>query len=279
MHALHDIDRYAPWRLIERLPLDFATFHPQGLAFAAGLTFLSSVEVQETPAVVLGGESLPGPPAVAQGVGHVFVIDQQGSLLRDVIVGEGAIHHPGGIDFDGTSVWVSVAQYRPGGQSIISTIDPTTAEVRERFRVPDHISWVVCDRVNALVHGASWGSRVFYTWTIDGALVTRWENPSGFIDYQDCRFIGEGLIAASGIAVLSGASGPFELGGLAFIDTAERTVVREFPVSLYSTAGHTVTRNPFSLSFDPGSVTMWVAPDDGGEGNGTEILTYRTTTS
>ena len=154
MHALHDIDRHTPWELVERLPLDFPTFHPQGLAFAAELTFLSSVEIHST----------------TRGVGHVFIVDERGALLRDVIVGDGEIYHPGGIDFDGTSVWVSVAQYRPGGQSVISTIDPTTAEVQERFRVDDHISWVVSDPANALVHGASWGSRQFYTWGASGAL-------------------------------------------------------------------------------------------------------------
>ena len=87
--------------------------------------------------------------------------------------------------------------------------------------------------------------------------------------------MGEGRIVASGIAVLPGASGACELGGLALIDTAKRAIVHEFPVSLYSAAGHTVTRNPFSISFDAGSVTMRVAPDDGGAGNATEILTYR----
>ena len=259
--GLDGLDRQTPWHLVDRLPLDFATFHPQGLAFAAGLTFLSSVEIQ----------------AETRGVGHVFIIDERGALQRDVIVGDGGMYHPGGIDFDGSSVWVSVAQYRPGGQSMIMTIDPASGEVRERFRVADHVSWVVCDRVNGLVHGASWGSRFFYTWTVAGALVAYWPNPSGFIDYQDCRFLGEGLIAASGIAVLSGASGAFELGGLALIDTAQRTIAREFPIGLYSTAGHTVTRNPFSISLDSGCVTIRVAPDDDDEGNGTEILTYRAT--
>ncbi|SDO25784.1 hypothetical protein SAMN05216368_11377 [Cryobacterium flavum] len=261
MLALDGLDRHTPWNLVDRLPLDFATFHPQGLAFAAGLTFLSSVEIQ----------------AENRGVGHVFIVDKQGALQRDLIVGDGEMYHPGGIDFDGSLVWVSVAQYRPGGQSMIMTIDPETAEIRERFRVDDHVSWVVCDLANALVHGASWGSREFYTWTIDGALISRWKNPSGFIDYQDCRFVGESVIVASGIAVLPAASGTCELGGLALIDTAKRAIVHEFPMSLYSAAGHTVTRNPFSVSVDAGSVTMWVAPDDGGEGNGTEILTYRTT--
>ena len=38
-----------------------------------------------------------------------------------------------------------------------------------------------------------------------------------------------------------------------------------------------VTRNPFKMTADGDQLTMWVAPDNGEEGNGTEILTYEAT--
>jgi hypothetical protein len=37
------------------------------------------------------------------------------------------------------------------------------------------------------------------------------------------------------------------------------------------------TRNPFKMTADGGHLTMKVAPDNGEEGNGTEILTYEAT--
>lgn len=278
MHALSGIDRHTQWQLVERLQLNFQTFHPQGLAFGAGLTFLSSVEVLERPrasAETTGSAQQPG----VSGVGHVFVLDDRGGLLRDIILGEGEMYHPGGIDFDGSAVWMPLAEYHPGGQSIIYTVDPESFEIRERFRVADHISWVVSDRDTGLIYGGSWGSRSLYTWTTDGSELSRWENPSDFIDYQDCRHVGGGLIVCSGIAVLPGASGPFELGGLAAIDAAQHRIIREFPLPLYSEAGHVVTRNPFSVTIDEGVLTMWVAPDDGDEGRGTGILRYRPATA
>ena len=275
MDALSGIDRHTRWQLVERLPLVFQTFHPQGLAFGGDLTFLSSVEILENPQVTVG-ETERTRQSAGRGVGHVFVMDHRGTSLGDITLGEGGIYHPGGIDFDGALVWVSVAEYRPGSRSIIYTVDPATLETRERFRVADHIGWVVSDRENGLIHGGSWGSRRFYTWTADGSAVSRWENPSGFIDYQDCRYVGKGLVVCGGVAILPAASGNVELGGLAVIDMQQRRIVREFPVPLYSAAGHSVTRNPFTVATNEKALTMWVAPDDGGEGRGTEILKYRT---
>lgn len=45
----------------------------------------------------------------------------------------------------------------------------------------------------------------------------------------------------------------------------------------WSTAGHVTTRNPVKLAANGNHLTMWTAPDNGDEGNGTEILTYRAT--
>ena len=34
------------------------------------------------------------------------------------------MYHPGGIDYDGRHIWVSVAEYRPNSRSIVYRIDP-----------------------------------------------------------------------------------------------------------------------------------------------------------
>lgn len=288
MHALSGIDRQTKWELVERVPLSFQTFHPQGLAFGGDLTFLSSVEILKSPQVS-AEENGSTHRSAGRGTGHIFVMDHQGTLLRDITLGattlrdiiqrdmtQSDIYHPGGIDFDGALVWVPLAEYRANSRSIIYTVDPATLDIRERFRVADHIGWVVSDRANGLIHGGNWGSRRFYTWTADGSEVSRWENPSGFIDYQDGQYVGGGRIVCGGVAILPAASGVVELGGLAVIDVTQRRIIREFPLPLYSPVGHSATRNPFAVAIDDKALTMWVAPDDGDEGDGTEILKYRT---
>lgn len=74
-----------------------------------------------------------------------------------------------------------------------------------------------------------------------------------------------------------GTAATYELGGIALIDLRTRDAVREVPFQQWSTAGHVATRNPFKMAADGDRLTMWVAPDNGDEGNGTEILTYQAT--
>ena len=88
----------------------FRTFHPQGMVKIGETLFVSSVEVIDRDA--------------GKGVGHLFKIDMAGALVADLRLGEGAIYHPGGIDYDGTSIWVPVAEYRPDSRSIVYRVDP-----------------------------------------------------------------------------------------------------------------------------------------------------------
>lgn len=268
--AAAQITRQTGWELVGTTHLRFATFHPQGMVDAGGHTFLSSVEIVERSA------PYATPASPGRGVGHLFVIDAAGSLVRDIVLGEGNMYHPGGIDFDGTDVWVPVGEYRPASSSMVLTVDPQTFAVTERFRVPDSIGWVVGDAAAGLVHGGNWGSRRFYAWSIDGREHDRWDNPSSFVDYQDCQLAGSGYAICSGLAALPTPDGrEYELGGLAVINLDNHTIVHETPIQLFSAAGHVVTRNPFTIAADDDGLLLRVAPDDGDEINGTELLSYR----
>ncbi|HEY5320687.1 MAG TPA: DUF6454 family protein [Galbitalea sp.] len=273
MHELLRAGRRTRWKLIRRVRLGFATHHPQGLAFVGDRIFLSSVEITEEP------QRLPDAPwsTPGRGNGHVFVLDAAGNLLHDIRLTDGDIYHPGGIAFDGTAVWVPVAEYRPNSNSIVFTIDPETLESNERFRVRDHVGWIVSDARNEVLHGGSWGSREFATWAHDGAEIDRWPNPSSFVDYQDAQFAGASQVFCSGIAALPALDGnvAYELGGIAAVDFRKHQIQREMPVTIFSHAGHVITRNPFALTLDQGGVLLHVAPDDGTESQRTELLTYR----
>lgn len=273
--AIETLDRGTAWELTRQTPLRFPTFHPQGLVFVGALTFMSSVELWETPRRITQKSSGYDRTA-GRGLGHVFVMDERGRPVRDITLSDGDVYHPGGIDFDGVSVWVPLAQYRPRGSSIIYSIDPNTLAVHERFRVDDHVGWVASAGPDGPVHGGSWGSRTLYTWTPEGELLDSWRNPSFFVDFQDAQYLTDGTLVCSGIAELPqpGPGGPYELGGLALIRPAERRVLHEVPVTRFSKAGHVLTRNPVAMSVATDTLTLWAAPDDGHEG--TALLQYDT---
>jgi hypothetical protein len=163
-------------------------------------------------------------------------------------------------------------------------MDPVTLDLVERFEVDDHITWLVPAADEDALYGASWGSRRLYRWGLsedaDGQLSAghpeAWENPSWHLDFQEAQYDGGGRLICAGISELPDPDGgKYELGGVAVVHFGERRLVADVPVPLFSAAGHTVFRNPFLLTRDRSEVLLHVAPDDGDELNGTEILTYR----
>ena len=100
-------------------------------------------------------------------------MDRQGHLQKDIVLGEGDMYHPGGIDFDGTNVWVPVAQYRPDRSAIIYRVDAATLAVHKQFDVNDHIGGIVMDKPTGHLVGNTWGSRRFAEWDLPGQAARR----------------------------------------------------------------------------------------------------------
>lgn len=272
--AVTQLTRSTPWEHQAKIALDFDTFHTQGMTVVGDHIFISSVEIVEPtekhPVPVDGVDRTAG-----KGQGHVFVVTRDGELVKDIELGEGDIYHPGGIDFDGENVWVPVAEYRPDSRSIVYTIDPETFEVTEQFRYDDHVGGVVRDEHTGRIHGVSWGSRDLFTWSKKGRIRDVVANSSHMVDYQDCEYSGGGTQICTGVTNLATAEGgTYELGGIALLDLSTNEVLHELPVQEFSTAGHSVTRNPVAFEAEEGTLTMFAAPDDGEEVNGTELLVY-----
>ena len=270
--AVERVSRSTPWTVVRRMPLDFQTHHPQGFARVGNRLFLSSVEVieppQRYPQPVDGYDRTPG-----SGRGHLFELSLDGRLLRQIELGEGTIYHPGGIDYDGRWLWVPVAEYRPNSRAIVYRVNPDTLRAREAFRVDDHVGGVVRDRVSGDVHGLSWGSRTFYTWTSRGRELARTPNPEHYVDFQDCEYARFRKAVCTGITEYTGPDGArFELGGIGVVNLGRGTLGAEVPVQRYSTAGHVVTRNPVELDVRGATLRMYAAPDDREEAAGTELL-------
>lgn len=270
------LSRKTQWQQKEKINLQFNAYHPQGMTRIGDLYYMSSVEIIENPTMYDqprdGYDRAPG-----KGVGHLFVFNKQGKLLKDIQLGEGNIYHPGGIAFDGKSIWVPVAEYRPDSQSIVYKVNPETMKAEEAFRVNDHIGGMVRDDQSGKLTGVSWGSRKFYEWNGKGQQLRVKENSSHFIDYQDCEGVGQGKMVCSGISELpnpvSGNSKPYELGGLALLDMKTLNTIHEAPLMEFSPQGHVITRNPVFLENAGQELRLYAVPDD----DAASLLVYETT--
>jgi Family of unknown function (DUF6454) len=270
------LSRSTKWQQKEKIHLQFNAYHPQGMTRIGDLYYMSSVEIIEKPVKYDqpqdGYDRTPG-----KGVGHLFVFNKQGKLLKDIQLGEGIIYHPGGIAFDGKSIWVPVAEYRPNSHSIVYKVNYKTMKVEEVFRVNDHIGGIVRDSQSGKLIGVSWGSRKFYEWNEKGQQLRVKENPSHFIDYQDCEGVGQGKMVCSGISELpnpaTGYSKPYELGGLALLDIKRLNTIHEVPLMEFSPQGHVITRNPVFLENAGQELRLYAVPDD----DDASLLVYETT--
>ncbi|MGP4082766.1 DUF6454 family protein [Pseudalkalibacillus sp. R45] len=264
-----NLSRDTEWKKVEELDLDFNIHHPQGMTKVGDRYYISSVEIIEKP------EKYEEPKggydrSAGKGVGHLFIVDEKGNLIEDLELGEGDMYHPGGIAFDGKSIWVPVAEYRPDSQSIIYKINPESKKIEKAFEVDDHIGGIVSDETNKKRYGVNWGSREFYEWNEKGEQKAIKENPSHFIDYQDCEGVDENNLLCSGIAELPSGDDVYELGGLALLDRKSKAIKHEIPITQRSPQNHTITRNPVFVEKTKDGLKLYAVPDD----DHTSLLVY-----
>jgi hypothetical protein len=267
------LTRSSPWKLVGSMPVGFLTHHPQGMVKLGSAFFVSSVEIRTPtkryPQPVDGYDRDTG-----EGVGHLFKIDSKGNLIADLVLGEGSMYHPGGIDYDGRQIWVSVAEYRPNSRSIVYRVDPETMTATEVFRFPDHIGGILHNTDDRTLHGVSWGSRRFYRWTLDdgGRVVDadqppeklRTLNPSHYLDYQDCKYVGRAQMLCTGVTEfrLTPEAAPFRLGGIDLVELREGRPVHQVPVPLWTPAGMDMTHNPVWIELTPSGLRGYFMPED-----------------
>jgi len=245
------LTRSSTWRPVASIPVAFRTFHPQGMVKIGETFFVSSVEVIDRGA--------------GKGVGHLFKIDNAGHLIVDLRLGEGAIYHPGGIDYDGTNIWVPVSEYRPDSRAIIYRVDPAAMRAAEVFRVADHIGAIVHDTDAGTLHGVSWGSRRFYRWTVDGrAQGGSTLNPSHYVDYQDCKYAGRARMLCTGVTEIRQTPGaaPFRLGGIDLLSLDDGRPLHQVPVLLWTADGLDMTHNPVWIEAAAAGLRAWFMPED-----------------
>jgi hypothetical protein len=249
------LTRSTEWIRVNTIPVQFRTFHPQGMVKIGDRFFVSSVEVHDREA--------------GAGVGHLFQFDISGRLLADLTLGEGAMYHPGGIDYDGRHIWVPVAEYRRYSRSIVYRIDPKAMKAEEVLRFSDHLGAVVHDTDDNSLHAVSWGSRTFYSWPIaaDGRVrsteVRRTVNPSHYVDYQDCKYSGRRTMVCTGVTEIrqSRDEPPFRLGGIELIDLSDHRPLHQVPLLQWAN-GIDLTHNPAWLEPTADGVRGYFMPED-----------------
>jgi Family of unknown function (DUF6454) len=270
------LTRDSRWTLAETIPITFVTHHPQGMVRIGDTLVVSSVEITRRttryPQPVDGYDRDTG-----AGAGHLFTIDlssrNRGGLIADLRLGEGAIYHPGGIDFDGRHLWVPVAEYRPDSAAIVYRIDPKTMTPEPMLRFADHIGAVVRNTDDDTLHGVSWGSRRFYRWTLDkdgrvtnrdvAPAALRTLNPSHYVDYQDCKYAGRRMMLCGGVSELRPPGAPaFRLGGLDLIDLTDGRPRHQVPVPLWTAGGLGMTHNPVWIEPTARGLRAYFMPED-----------------
>jgi hypothetical protein len=262
------------WQMVRAVPLPFETFHPQGLTRVEDRLFLSSVEVIEEPqhdeVPVEGRDRSAG-----SGLGHLFVLDEDGGLISHLTLSDGDRYHAGGIDADGAYVWMPLAEYRPDSSSTIYRVDGRSFTVDAAFEVRDHIGAVATDPRNEVVHGLSWASQRLYTWTAHGAQLRCHPGTSHLVEGQDCQFIPGHQLLCGGVVAAGGNDGDrARHGGLVLTDLNDISVVAETLLESTSPSGHPLTRNPMFIEQIDDHLRLWLAPDDGDDAAGTRLLVF-----
>jgi hypothetical protein len=251
------LTRTTQWVRERAVPIQFKTHHPQGLVKIGDRLFMSSVEVLDRDA--------------GKGFGHLFQFDSNGKLIAELILGEGATYHPGGLDYDGRHLWVAVAEYRSDSRSIVYRIDPNTMTASEVFRFNDHLGALVHDTDDHSLHAVSWGSRTFYRWPLstdgtvkDAANAQAISNPSHYVDYQDCKYAGRNRMLCTGVTELrlTRDAEPFRLGGIELIDLRDHRPIYQVPILLWTGGGLDMTHNPVWLEATDAGVRGYFVPED-----------------
>ncbi len=162
--------------LIQQVPLQFATYHVQGLELTEQFYFVTSVDKEQKR-------------------GWLFKIDRQNANLNSKIeLTDRTLIHPGGLQFDGHYLWIPNAEYKSQGRTMIYGVDPNSLEICTSFPVDDHIGAIASDGKN-LLYGVNWDALHFYIWDFDGHQLNKVDSPTSMA-YQDIKYFAGKLLCS-----------------------------------------------------------------------------------
>jgi hypothetical protein len=270
-----NLSRSTKWNLVDKIKFEGDTFEPEGIVrLGDDRYFVSAGEwtvPRSTPTTSADGSTTAG-----AGFAHMLVFDGKGKRLADAVVTEAgaAEYHGGGIDYDGTYIWSTLAQYRPDSSATLVRMRPDTLQPEPMLRIADHMGAVVHDLSTGNLLTLNWGGRSASVWNLNykpaappaftapRAVI---KNPSHYTDYQDCKFLGHSqrygfrpVMLCSGITSLYGTT----IGGVALVDMETMVPLYEVPLTMVSDRGVLVTKNPMDVAIVDGRLRLYFLPDE-----------------
>lgn len=265
------------WQLVESIDLKFDTYHPQGMLKVGDTFYITTVKVERRPRYTRQGKQVSVMDEGA-GKGYLMQFDAGGNLLKCIELCEGAIFHPGGMDFDGRYIWVPITKYYPYSRSLIVRVDVRSHQVEKVCYVDDSIGAIIHDTDNNILVGANWDADEFLTWQLDSALEVkdaeltaaerRHANTAKHLAIQDSKYIGGGKMVGFGLK--NGPKG--RVGGFDVIDTRTFEKLRSADIELRTPRKSIVSGNPSTIEIVGDKMRLYFAPED----NKTALYIYQT---
>lgn len=214
--------------LKHEVSLKFDTYHVQGLDLTRQFYFVTSVDSEQKQ-------------------GWLFKIHRDDASLHSKMdLTDGALIHPGGMQYDGRYLWIPNAEYRRESRTVIYGVDPNSLEIRRSFTVDDHIGAVASDG-NNLLYGVNWDAVHFYTWDFRGRQLNKVISPTSMA-YQDIKYV-------TGRLLCSGHKGDDSV--IDVIDPENWSLVKRVSLPRY---GRKNTLSREGMAFDG---DLYFLPDDG----------------
>ncbi|KAK3327596.1 hypothetical protein B0T19DRAFT_167514 [Cercophora scortea] len=276
---LTELSRSTKWELVDRIKFEGDTFEPEGLVRIGDDRYFVSAGEYGLPTSKYNATINGTDRSAGEGFGHTIVFDGKGGRIADATVTRaGSVeYHYGGLDFDGEYIWATFAQYRPNSTATLVRMRPSTLEPEPVLRIADHMGAVVRDPTTDNIVTLNWGPRSASLWNLEDnnrssesppafatpRAVVR--NPSHFIDYQDCKFLGHprlfgsrAVMLCSGITAIYGTT----ISGIALVDMETMIPLYEVPLTMVSDAGNLMTKNPMDVAVVDGKMRFFFLPDE-----------------
>ena len=143
-----------------------AKAHTQGLELAGGKYYLTARrdDVRPRRALLLRTD----PAATDWDVWDITPVDARGALT--------VLDHPGGMQSDGTRLWIPLAESKRNSRAIVRAFllaDLVAGRPLKpvfEFPVSDHIGAVAVSTEHGLLFGANWDTEKVYVWDLKGSL-------------------------------------------------------------------------------------------------------------
>ena len=157
-----DVVSLPPLRIEGRM----ARAHTQGLELAGGKYYVTGRrdDVRPRRALLLRTD----PAATGWDVWDITPLDSQGAVT--------GLDHPGGMQSDGTRLWIPVAESKRNGSAMVRAFLLADLEAGRplkpvfEFPVSGHIGSVAVSTEHGLLFGANWDTEKVYVWDLKGQL-------------------------------------------------------------------------------------------------------------